>query len=489
MLAIAKSIGAMLLEFSPGVGVFGEALLPRIGGWFIIHMIPLIGSGTVLTLAATGALTPIVHNLITPAIVGIFDWFEKRGPVAPMSGGDISGGITKLAEFTITGLAAMTLGGEMLSPLKQLGLGNISAIMFDLINYKVLTAAFMGVLAFVYIQKPLTYYYNKVARPNLPDERHLASMLEDRVISSADYRENMTWQGYPDTWIEKIEDTLFRPMTPYMLRSLAEAGLLDDDLLDHALNHAGYDDISKVAIKKMMNTLASGSLAAVSTSTAMSRYQEGFDDEASLRQNLSALGVADSMLDRYVFAAQLKYLTDYQADLKSFFIDEYHRRVIEEPEFRTQLSQQGFAPIRLDLLVAQQRIKRLAAAPPADDPAIAVQFDTIRDRRKKNLISRADEITQLVAIGKEMSYASAVADNDDVAMTPTGAVAPSAPLKPYETDAGKIEVDTTRRLRRQRQISDADEMKALTALLMPTELARAIVDNDTLRLSKAATSG
>ncbi len=565
ILSVWPAIGGWLAGFFGNLGIwiqlyagaFGSwlaGLLPRIGGWFMAHLIPLLGAGGIITLEATGKLNTIIGNIVTPAIVGVFDWAESMGPVAPMAGRDMSLGITRLAEFTISGLAAMTLAGEFLSPLKHVGLGHISAILYDLINYKTLTAAFMGVLAFIYIKTPLTYYYNKVARPNIPDERSLAIMTEQRAISPAEYLENMQWWGYPDKWIDKLRDVVFRPMTPYMLRSLAEAGLLDDALLDHTLKQAGYDDFSIPYIKQMFHTLAAGSLTAVSTSTAMTRYQEGLDDEAALRKNLSALGVADSMLDRYVFASQLKYLYDYQSDLKTYYIDLYHRRDIEESELRSSLVNSGLSPERLDLVVAAQKIKRLAAPKAAEPPELTIQIDTIRDRRKKNLIDHDMEISQLIALGQEMPYAMALADNDDVALaekiplipvpalpfyqTDQGKISlatirwqrrklyierdveisrlvglelseslatayadeddiliaekrivkPELAIPFYETEEGKIKVDTIRRLRRNRQITAEDEFAALTSLEMPASMAQAIVDNDELRLKKESAS-
>jgi hypothetical protein len=271
-----------------------------------------------------------------------------------------------------------------------------------------------------------------------------------------------------------------------MLRSLAEAGLLDEDLLEHALNHAGYDDQAKVAIKQMMHLLAAGTLATVSTGTAMSRYQEGFDAEGALRQNLSVLGVADSMLDRYVFAANLKQYYDYQSDLRSYYIDAYHRRDIEEPELRTSLATIGIDTKRIQLIVAAQRIKRLAAAKPAADPSISVQLDTIRARRKKQLITRDQEIAQLVAIGEELPYATALADSDDVALTPAKAVIAPVVVLDYETDEGKTKVDTIRRLTRSGQLTSKDEIAALLELQMPQGLASAIADNDLVRIKKAS---
>jgi hypothetical protein len=486
-------IGKALPDLGIWIGLYAEkfgawalTLLPRLGGWFTGNIINLLGSGLVLTAAATGKLEVLIDKFVTPAIVGVFNQFESLGPISPMSGAGMSTSIGKLATFTIAGLAGMTLAGEMLSPLKHIGLGHVSAIIYDLINYKTLTAAFMGVLAAVYIKTPLTYYYNRAARPMIPREQALVAMVQERKITVAEYQDNLKWYGYPDAWISKLTDIAYSTLSPRMLTSFANAGILDEGLLDHALEHSGYDDYTIPFIKQMMHSLSAGELKVVSSGVAMSRYQEGFDDEPTLRQNLNALGVAPGVLNKYVFAAQLKYLYDYQTDLKTYYIDAYHRRAIEEPELRSNLAASGLLTDRIDLVVQAQKIKRLGAAAPESDPALSVQFDTVRDRRKKSLITRAQEIDALIALGYELPYATAIADNDDVAMTPSGAVIAPVVLKQYETEAGKIEVDTIRRLARSRQIEANVELQALTALAMPVDLAQAIVDNDSLRLIKQA---
>ena len=482
-------IGGWIATGGTALGTWLASILPRIGGWFASQWVPLLGSSAILGAAATGKLQELIDKIVTPAISKIMDWAEGMGPVAPSTGRSMITGVTKLATFTVSGLAAMTLAGEALSPLKHIGLGHISAVLYDLINYKTLTAAFMGTLAFIYIRTPLTYYYNKVARPNIPDERGLRDLVGDYELTQSEYVSWMAFHGYTDDWSAKIFDTAFRPLTPYMLRSLAEAGLLPEEVLDRELHHAGYREEVIPIIKQMMINLAAGTLAAVSSSTAMTRYQEGFDDETALRQNLTTLGIAPQMLDRYVFAANLKYLYDYQTDLKTFYIDEYHRRVIEEPELRSSLVEAGLATERLDLVVGAQKIKRLAASAKAADPAIAVEEATIREQRTKELITADQEKAALVSLGKELPYALAITKQDTVKLTPKATVTVPVLLPEYETEAGKVQVDTIRRLRRQGQSSSVDELAALGALEMPADLAQAIVDNDALRIKTSAAGG
>lgn len=484
---LATMVGNLGIWIGLYASTFGSwllALLPRMLTWLGKNWFPLFTSSLVLGLGATGKLEDLIDTFITPKVTELMTWAEKLGPVSPLTGTGPTESVTKLISFTVSGLASMTLMGEALTPLKHLGMGHISAMLYDLINYKTLTAAFMGVLAFVYIKTPLTYYYNKMARPNIPDERSLLRLAGEYEITQDEFRENMQWQGYPDYWINKLYALADRPLTPRLFTQIASVGILDDELIDRELENAGYNVLTIPYLKTWLKRQAEGDLKTLMTSLPITRFKEGFDDETMLCKNLAALGVDDSVMPKYLFAARLSYYFDYQTDLKTYYIDAYHRRDIEEPELRSSLVSIGVNPDRLNLIVSQQKIKRLAAPKAIEPPELTIQFDTIRDKRKKLLITRDDEVSALVSIGKELPYALAIADNDEVAITEKAEVVIPKPIPLYETEEGKIRVDTIRRLRRQRQISPEDELAALVAIEMPQTMAQAIVDNDELRLTK-----
>ncbi len=472
------------------IGLYAEALggaALRLLGWFGHYIarswVPLLASSAILTASVTGQLEPIIDKYITPAITGVFDWAEALGPVSPQSGKNLSVGITKLATFTVSGLAAMTLAGEALSPLKHIGLGHVAAIVYDLINYKTLTAAFMGVLAYVYIRQPLTYYYNKVARPEIPNEGQLIRLAGEYAIDRQTFTDYMQFHGYPDVWIDRLWELADRPFSPRMLTQLAQAGVIDDELIDRELHNAGYNALSIPYLKTWLRREADGGAKTLMASAAITRYTQGFDTEQVMRQNLQALGVADSVMDKYVFGANLSQYYDYQTDLKTYYVDAYHRRDIEEAELRSKLTLSGVRPERLDLIVEAQKIKRLAAAKPPVDEALAVQFDTIRDKRKKNLITHNDEIRELVNIGKSLDYATAIAENDDIALIVVAKPLKIKVLAAYETPAGKVQVDTIRTLRIAVQITRGDEISRLLTLAMPVDIATAIADNDDVTIA------
>jgi len=481
-------VGGWILSAGPAIGVFFRSLLPKVLGWLAGHWRGLLAPVAILGAEATGVMNRLVRQFVTPLFVRLFDWAEAMGPVSPTSGKSVIEPLSGMIEITIGGLATMTLAGETLGLWKHIGMGHISAMVYDLTNYKVLTAAFVGVLAGIYIRTPLTYYYNKIARPNIPSEGSLLRLAGEYAITREEFNEGMAYQGYDDEWIPKLWELADRPLTPRLFTQIASVGILDDELIDRELKNAGYNALTIPYLKTWLKRQAEGDLKTLMTSLPITRFKEGFDTEADLRQNLAALGVSDSVMPKYVFAAQLSYLFDYQSDLKAYYIDAYHRRELEEPELRGNLTSIGIKPERLDLIVAQQKIKRLAAPKAAEPAELTIQIDTIRDRRKKLLITRDEEVQALVALGKELGYALAIADNDDAALAEKAVISAPAPVPAYETEEGKIRVDTIRRLRRQRQISAEDELASLAELQVPQSLARAISDNDELRLRKETAS-
>ena len=389
--ALARWLGlAFGLVFSPIIGPI-KWLIGQVG----VQLIPFLGVSLIGGLALAGKLDEAIEKTITPAVSSIFEWFEKQGPVAPQSGSDMSVAITKLATITVTGLTAMTVGGELLSPLKQVGLGQVSAMIYDLINYRTLTAAFMGVLAAVYIRTPLTYYYNKVARPNIPSERDLISLAGEYAISKKQYQEAMQYHGYPDEWIAALYELADRPFSPFLIRYLADAGELDEELLDRELHNARYNEKSIPALKDAFRRLAAGELKTLMISVAIKRYREGLDDQDTLKNNLLALGTHPQLINKYLFGAELDAVTDYQLDLLAYYKDAYHRREINDTQFLEALDSLPLDPSRSQLIYNGEKIKRLKVA---STPAPVVKTLTAAQvgmLYKRNKLTKEDAIARL----------------------------------------------------------------------------------------------
>ena len=395
---VRKVLGVASFYFND----FMKWLFANIGGAIAIILTPAVGLVSTLIqglLPAIGqALVPfgdLIHQFVTPIFEQLFTWAEKLGPVAPGSGFTQKESLTKLIEFTLGGLGAMTLAGESIGFWKHVGMGHVSAMIYDLSNYKMLTAAFVGVLAGVYIRTPLTYYYNKIARPSIPSERDLLNLVGEYAITPERYRETMQYHGYPDDWIQAMHELADRPFSPFLYRILAEAGELDEELLDRELRNASYNEKSLPVLKDAFRRLAAGELKTLMVGVAIRRYREGLDDQDALSQNLLALGVNPVLISKYLFGAELDALTDYQLDLLSYYKDAYHRREMNDTQFLEALDSIPLDPTRSKLIYNREKIKRLkvtATLAPVVKTLTAAQVGALY---KLGKLSREDALGRL----------------------------------------------------------------------------------------------
>lgn len=160
---------------------------------------------------------------------------------------------------------------------------------------------------------------------------------------------------------------------------------------------------------------------------ARTRYKEGFTTKDQFIEELRMLRVSEEELDLELAAAELDYATDYLRDLIAAYRDAVRKGHIGLEEYRAALVGLGLVPERAEGYVLRERAR----------------------------LKPEEELT------------------------------PIAPPKPYyETDAGKIMVDTIRRQRRKLLIGRDQEIASLLELGVPVNLATAYANNDDARLAE-----
>jgi len=164
---------------------------------------------------------------------------------------------------------------------------------------------------------------------------------------------------------------------------------------------------------------------------ARRRYREGFTDQVSFIFELQALQVPEDQIGLEIIAGDLEAAYDYSMDLIATWRDAFRKGHIDIATFTELIGSIVVDPRRVSTYAARE-LARL----------------------------KPDQIPSLAPVPK--AY--------------------------YETDAGKIEVDTIRRLRRKGQLTRAQEITELIILGMPKDLATSMVDNDTARLAEKGES-
>ena len=144
------------------------------------------------------------------------------------------------------------------------------------------------------------------------------------------------------------------------------------------------------------------------------------------------LRVSDEELDIELAAGRLDYATDYLRDLIAAYRDAVRKGNLSIDGYRERLSELGLVPERVMGYV----LREVARLKPEELPTV---------------------------------------------------IAPPRPY--YETDAGRIQVDTIRRRRRKLIITRDQEIAALLETGMPVDQATSAADNDDVRLAEKGGEG
>jgi len=159
---------------------------------------------------------------------------------------------------------------------------------------------------------------------------------------------------------------------------------------------------------------------------AMSRYREGLTDDGQLLEELRLLGYPEGQLPQYLAAGRLNYALDYFRDLLSAWRDAVRAGNISLETYAGKLAELGLVPERVASYILREvaRIKpgqelTLEPVPAAlyETDAGRIAVDTVRRRRRKNIITREEELTDLLALGMPIDLASAMTANDDIRNT------------------------------------------------------------------------
>jgi hypothetical protein len=427
------AVGAWVTRDVPGHSPWWQGVLNEIGKFLVeffiytpIRIMELIGKFVWDTIMWG-------FRAVGDVLMAIFDQFMTEiakaasniGQATPESALGTHAMLQRVGSTVIAGLAAMTVAGELTVLGSKLGFGQVSAMIYDLTNYKVITGAFVTALAYAAVRQPLTYYYNEKFRPMIPDERALQRLAGEYAITKEQFVYNMGYHGYTNFWSEKLYELADRPEGYFFLRAIAGSGDWDERWMMDSLKNTGYrmPTIQKamVAFKRMATEQVRGSMSGY----AITRYKEGFSTESNFKEELRMLRYSEEEIPVFLAAGDLAYATDYLSDLKAAYTAAATKGNISLDDYRQALVGLGIVPERVAAFVLRVRAtlkpkeKLTLIAPPEpvyETEAGKVQVDTIRRLRRKNLITPDQELSDLLTLGMDVGQATAIANNDNVRM-------------------------------------------------------------------------
>jgi len=136
---------------------------------------------------------------------------------------------------------AVAVGGELLHPLKKIGLTEVVKTLQDNIGLTALGSFTAGAVIGAAVQSPLKYYVNSVFRPNLPGFGEVHSLLGRYSISEREFKEFMGWYGIDDKWYWIYNELGISPSPTMTLRYYARYVGLDPDEVAYILSKLESD--------------------------------------------------------------------------------------------------------------------------------------------------------------------------------------------------------------------------------------------------------
>ena len=287
---------------------------------------------------------------------GIVAVARAFAPTTPERGLDASAGIMRIASASVIGLVSMTLVGELCHPLKNLGLGHVAAMLYDMSGYKLIIGAFMGALTFCLIKQPVTYHFQRIFRPILPDKRDIIEARSRGLLPDMDAKILMGYHGFSDDYYYIWEDFAKTPVRYFALRAVATGGFYDYELFEDDMRRTGYPPAVRQMLHRMYQSLAAFEVKGIYAGVALNRYRDGLIDVEQLHEELKMLRTPESLRQIYATAAELMRDAKLRSDVIAEVSRAYRQRKLSLQDAGRYLRELGIEDRRIQAWMLDERL-------------------------------------------------------------------------------------------------------------------------------------
>ena len=359
---LLDGVWAWFQEDVPGHSPRWTAIFEDIGDWFLKWFVRFpswmaenfperVAYGLSESFRWVGDMFNEVFETFTDAILGLV---RMIGPMTPSNAMAGYSGIAKVGLMALGGLAGMTIAGEFLNPLSHLGLGHVSAMIYDMTNYKLITGVFMGALTATMLRTPLTYYFNDIFRPWLlrpgdfmelmsreaftePEKLRVpeltAAMQAVAPGGGAGFESAMVgWYGYPSAYLGFFKELANTRLGYFALAGIARAGFWDEPWFIEALSRTGYSPTARAALLLMYRELVTATRQGIVLGQLRRQLREGYLELAELRETLDQVTAMDNLDDIRIMAMELEQDTALKDMAVDIHLSAFTRGVIPESE-------------------------------------------------------------------------------------------------------------------------------------------------------------
>ena len=117
-------------------------------------------------------------DMLTGMITAVIDMAKAYAPISPTRAEDFATNISKIVLSAGVGLGGAFLLGELLHPLKNIGLGHVAAMIYKATGYDQFTGAIVSSLVSATLRTPLKYTFNHMFNSFLKEKNHIHPIQE-----------------------------------------------------------------------------------------------------------------------------------------------------------------------------------------------------------------------------------------------------------------------------------------------------------------------
>jgi aromatic ring-cleaving dioxygenase len=296
---------------------------------------------------------------------------------------------------------------ELVHPVKNLGVGQLAGLIGDFAGFGRISAATIGVLESRILGQAMTYAFQNKHRPVIPMDRELTDLAASEHIDLDRFREAMSYHGYSESWINAIQDGMYREPSYRELSLLAEDESATDEWLRSKIRMARYRPEDVAMFVTSLHKRLNRSYRTNYYTHAFNMYKEGFIDKERFSNMLTWLELRPEAVSFAIASADLAGLYDYAKDAVTYYTNEYLKDIISQEELLVSLVSLGVTSKKAALMVRLAKVKKTPkpAKPVRKEiepamTALQTKYVTLyREQYKKGLINENLFLADLLSVG------------------------------------------------------------------------------------------
>ena len=408
--------------------------------WFRSDVVDAIQGGL-------GWIIDRLRGIITDFIGGVFNEGARHSPIGPDDTPAIFGRLLALGLAGVGAVSLLQVGISLLHPTHNMGLGHISAIIFEFTQYRLVCGIFVGAMLGALLRTPAEYYFNRMFRPTIPTWAELQGMARKHELSRDQFNEAMAYHGFSKDWIEHIWHYMWADPRLYDILRLADVATPEGppegaELIERLIN-MGIDPSSPDWWLQM-------------------KFMLGGYEDVDIRALVEVVHKRETLEERGRLVTQIRHM----------FIEGYWDQ-----------DTAADALMRAGLRSDQVSYTLLGDSYAAQNSVLDDRVGTATERFRKGQTTLSEyegELSTYIINPQRVGALLALESARKLTKPKPVVVTPPEPL--YLQPAGKARVDAAIVLFRARMMSEANLRAALLREEMPGELVEATLSLESARL-------